>query len=1390
MLPLYNAGTWYADSIRKERVGRPMGLNRRDIWAVALIGALALWMFWPVTLGGKTLLPADNLFTFEPWRTFAQQWNAAVPHNELLSDLILENYAWKTFIRESIRARALPLWNPYVFAGIPFLAAGQHSALYPFSIIFYILPLAHAYGWFSALQLMLAGLAMYAFARVLGIRRLGSLVAAITYMFSGFFIVSVVFSMIIAAAAWLPALLAIIEVIIQRHAERPGGARRSALPWVAAGAVILAVQFLAGHVEISIYTLMVMALYALWRLAWLARDTRDLHLTARAVGHLALMGLLGLGLGAVQWVPLYELVSRSFREGSASYQDVVGWAYPTRQIITFFIPDFFGNPSHHGYWDIVLRQWVPAARNALGEPIQNIFWGIKNYVEAGSWVGTFPILLAVVALTAGRRTRREAFFALLALISLLLAFGTPLYAVLYYGVPGFKQLHSPFRWVFPYTLCMAVLAGIGAHALADIVQGKRPLPAIWRLIGWGAAAAGGAGLLALAVSLARPEPFFAIGDWVLRHSELAQRAFPDGRAFYSYQLRNLLIFFAFLCAGGIAILLTRWPLMRRRFGRILLWSILPIGLTAGELFILGHEFNPAVEPALLSFKPPAVAFLEAQARPFRLTTFNAPGEKTFNANVGMFYGLEDVRGYDSIITKQYVEYMDRIAPQANELLYNRIAPIYIPQYDALDSRLLDLLNVRYVMTTHAIPNPGYRLVYQGEVRIYENQDALPRAFFVAQEKVLPRPALLEYLPALEPTREVLLEEEPAPADRAALEAGRAPTPYRPADAVRYAMNSVEVDITADGAGWLVLADSYFPGWKAYVRPQGGSQDDEVERPIYRADGNFRAVRVDAGRYTVRFVYTPMSFKIGLFTAFLAGVLIFLLLAYYVWRKVYREEEGEDALLKRVAKNSLTPMILSLVNKAIDFAFAMLRLRILEPVGEGRYAFAIIFIGYFEILTLFGLGTLLTREVSKDRSRANRYLSNTVVLRIMLWLAALPLMALVAYIYYRLGALSADTAAAIGLFAIALFFSNISEVLSAVFYAHERMEIPAGLSAVTNVLKVSLGTLVLLIGWGFVGLAGVSVVVNIFTASTLFLLMSRLFFRPRLEVEPAFQREMLKTSYPLMINHLLATVFFRIDMLLLKPMQGDRVVGYYSAAYKYIDGLNIIPAYFTLAIFPVMSRFAESARDSLKRAYIASLKFLLMISLPIAAGTPFIARELILILGGGKFLPHSMIALQLLIGFLPFSYINSVTQYVLIALDEQRFLTKAFLIGVSFNFIANLLFIPRFGYQAAAVITVLSEIVLLMPFYYCVRRNIGPLPWPAIVWRPALAAGVMAAGLWLTASWNIFLRLLLAVLVYLGLLVALGAFREPDMQAVLKLMPWGRLRDAFRRRIGLRPAGEP
>ncbi|MEK7278731.1 MAG: hypothetical protein AAB427_15375, partial [Chloroflexota bacterium] len=82
------------------------------------------------------------------------------------------------------------------------------------------------------------------------------------------------------------------------------------------------------------------------------------------------------------------------RVGSATLEQVRAWGYPPRHLLAFFIPNVFGNPAHHGYFDLFIRQWVPATVNALGQPITKIDWGIKNYVEGGAYVGILPMLLA------------------------------------------------------------------------------------------------------------------------------------------------------------------------------------------------------------------------------------------------------------------------------------------------------------------------------------------------------------------------------------------------------------------------------------------------------------------------------------------------------------------------------------------------------------------------------------------------------------------------------------------------------------------------------------------------------------------------------------------------------------------------------------------------------------------------------------------------------------------------------------------------------------------------------------------------------------------------------------------------------------------------------------
>jgi O-antigen/teichoic acid export membrane protein len=1415
--------------------------RKADLAAILFLTFLPLLWFGPVVLGGRTLLPADNLFAFEPWRSFAATQGITIPHNELVSDLILENYAWKTFIHQSIRDRQLPLWNPYLFAGVPFLAAGQHSALYPLSIVFYILPLWLAYGVFTWLQMALSSLAMYAFARTLRLRPGAATLAAIAYTFSLFFVVSVTFPMIIAAASWLPLVLTAIEIMVHKQEEK-GNVPYSPVPYVVIGSLAVGLSVLAGHAEMLYYVLLTAGFYAFWRLlacGWLLRVWRPV---LRLGIWLLVMVALGLGLGAAQLLPLYELVKENFRQGSVGYEQVVGWAYPTRQVITFLIPDFFGNPTHHGYWDVVSHQRVTQIVNAAGEPVRAIFWGVKNYVEAGSYVGLLSLLLAALAVLDARRAARRThlrLFVALAILSLLFAFGTPLYALLFYGLPGYKQLHSAFRWVFPYTLAMAALAGMGAERLlprpppgsaglpspqvlkggqfyAEEVERVSPTdlsppsapsslrsgerrsgeekegykPAFYsqqtsssknglplnppQSEGGEAAkhparegggpsllvlAALGLGILVLlfvAMGIAVPGPFVHLGDRVLAEVDLARGAFADGRAFWSYQAINLLRFGGLLALSGAALL---WARRRKRMGAPALIAVLIF-----DLWLYGHGFFGAARPAWLSFRPPVVSFLlslQTQQEPWRFTTFIAPGEKTFNANVGMFYGLEDIRGYDSIIPRQYVEFMERIEPQ-DELLYNRVAPL--SDLSSLDSPLLHLLGVRYLLTTQTIVHSGWTLVYDNEVKVYRNERAVPRAFVVHSAQVMPPAWVSESLTNFDLRRTVLLADRDAPATYVVGCQDCAPS-SQPA-IVSYKPNEVVISATLDRPGWLVLTDSYFSGWRAY--------DNEREVPILRANGAFRAVQLEAGTHTVRFRYSPMSVRLGFYGSFLAAMTLALLAGAWAWGKFYREAgEGED--VRRVAKNSLVPMLASLVNKGIDFAFALLRLRILSPVGEGSYTFAIVFIGYFEIFSRFGLGTLLTREVAKDRARANRYFANTVALRTVLWLASLPLMLLAGLLYVRFGSLSRDEALAIALFAIALFFANIADAISAAFNAYEKMEYPAGLSTGIALGKVALGALVLLWGWGFVGLSGVSVVMNMVQVTVLLLLMRQHLFTPHMETDAAFQREMLVTSFPLMINHLLATVFFRVDVLILKPLKGEATVGLYGAAYKFIDGLNVIPAYFTLAIFPIMSRLAQSARDSLMRAYILSLRLLLMVSLPVAVATTFLAEPLILILGGAQYLPASRIALQILIWSIPIGFINSVTQYVLIAIDQQRFLTRAFVIGVTFNLVANLLFIPRYSYQAAAVNTILSEIALLLPFYYCLRQNLGRIPWGRVAWQPAAAAGAMALTMGALQAFSLLLALFVGGTVYLIGLVAVGTFRDADLALVLgKLSPLARV----------------
>ncbi|MCL5958445.1 MAG: oligosaccharide flippase family protein [Chloroflexi bacterium] len=1336
--------------------------------ALALL-ALAVGFLWDVTVGGKALLPLDNLFAIPPYDALAAGLGITTPHNNLISDAVFQNISWKSFARESLLHGEIPLWNPYTFSGVPFLAAGQYAVLYPLGILFYLLPVVSAYGWFTALHLFLGALSMYIYLRTIGVVRFGALISALAFELCLVLVTSFLWPMVLSTAIWTPLLLALIELTVRDNAEstvarRSGGARPGpgyrSIIWPIAGAVVLGLQFLAGHMEYSFYVLFTIAYYSASRLIVAWWHVRQVMSVLRTALLLLAMVSLGAGLAAAQLFPFQEVIRENFRSGFSTYSDVIGWALPKMQVFSFVMPDFFGNPAQHTYFDFIDLKTKVIGNNFLGRPTDppgTVFWGIKNYVEAASYVGILPLVLAIVAVF-WRRNRYTWIFLGYGTFSLLLAFGTPLYAIFFFGIPGFDQLHTPFRWVYPYSMSIIVLAGIGAGALAENARaiGRNRSEGISRLslLGLALLGLGSLILLGLLASRVAAGRSLAVANEILQRSDRLKEVFASGQMLYSYEFRSILIFGLLLAASGAVVMLSQVS-PRRPWGPrphpSPLWQQLAILLIIIDLFIAGYNFNSRTDPQLAQATPPSINFLKQDNSIFRVASFGP--EDVLKPNLAMKSGFQDIRGYDTIILKQYVEFW-RSFEEPYGLLYSMIKTLDRPS--SLESPLLDLMNVKYVLSKQEVRAGGFKLVHDGDVRVYENTRVMPRAFLV--DRVIAAQSREQALselrsPAFDPRSQVVLEKWPSGRQLAG-GPGELPVPTIRA----YKANAVTLEVSSPRTALLVLSDSFFTGWEARV--------DGQEVDIYRADGAFRAIEVPSGAHVVEFKYSPVSFKIGLLGSFTGLAVVLCAGAMIFLGRLFRQPSRTS---QRVARNSIAPMATQLLNKAVDAAFAMLMLRLLGPENIGKYTFAIIVVGYFEILTSFGLNTLLTREVAKDRSLGNRYLANTAIVRLLLTAGSAPIIAGLILFWQATNGLDAATVWAIVLLAVALVPANIAGALSSVFYAHERMEYPAAISLVTTLLKVTLGVVALLAGWGFVGLAAVSILVNLLTALIFGFLVRGVLFKPRLELDWKLSRGMMGVSLPLMINILLATLFFRIDIVLLQWIKGPVIVGFYATAYKFIDGLSIIPTSFTVALFPVLSRYADSSRESFVRAYILAVRLLLMVGVPIAVGTFFLAEPIVLLFGGRQYLPHSVIALQAVILFLPFSYLNSVTQYVLIALNQQRFITLSFVIAAAFNISGNLILIPRYSYVGAAIITILSEIVLLTPFLYCLHRHIGSLPLLSIAARPIVASAIMATVLWLFQYANPFLLFLLGAFIYVGSLAALRTFTADDRALARRLL---------------------
>lgn len=485
------------------------------------------------------------------------------------------------------------------------------------------------------------------------------------------------------------------------------------------------------------------------------------------------------------------------------------------------------------------------------------------------------------------------------------------------------------------------------------------------------------------------------------------------------------------------------------------------------------------------------------------------------------------------------------------------------------------------------------------------------------------------------------------------------------------------------------------------------------------------------------------FSIGLILLLIATVVGALL-----WRRYYRDDPQNAA--RRIFKNSAATFGLRVLVRGLDMVFAFILYGALAPADIGRYDLAaLLVVQYLGTFTDFGLGVLLTREVAREPEAARRLFGVTLTLRLLLvLLAAAPLAALLIGSYGALAWLGVGEAitpsgqAAIWILLLTLIPSAFSGAVTAIYNANERMEVPAVVELITAILSFFARILVLILGLGILGLAWAAVAVSIVTALIFFVLQVRSFFRPTLAWDGMAMLALVPLAFPLMLNNLLSAIFFRFDTIIIRAFgsgMGDTLVAQYLMAYKIIGIALVIPPAVTFAVFPLLARRAVNERAGLRDAQQRTLQLLLIVALPLAMGISVLSRDLVQFFSRNQFeaFQPSIGVLAIMAWFLPLSFANGLLQYVLIAVNRQQMITRAFLIGAAFNLTMNLIFVPimaislgrpEWALFAAAGITILSEGVLYLVFRPLLNaEGLGP-GLLCMFGKPTLAALAMGAAM--------------------------------------------------------------
>ncbi|MFN0098244.1 MAG: YfhO family protein [Gemmatimonadaceae bacterium] len=733
-----------------------------------------------------------------------------------VSDQYIAGYAFRDFAAQSLRAgEGIPQWNPYLFGGMPYIAAMHGDIFYPTFLLRKLLPTDVAMTWGFILHLMLAGIATYAFLRKLGVGFHAALLGGLAYMMSGPIagLVSPGHDGKLFVSALLPLTLHVITWGVRDGKRWAWGLL----------ALVVGLGLLTPHPQLLQYLLLASGAWALM-LAFGGEGESKLArgVAMQRLGFALGAVLLGFMIGAVQYLPVREYVEWSPRVGGKGYDHAVSYSMPIEELINTYLPQYSG--------------------------ILDRYWGRNRIHFHSEYVGAGVLLLAVVGLGAramADRRRLVWFFVGTFVVSLLWALGgsTPFYQLVYAIVPGTKYFRAPSTIMFITMFSTAVLAAFGAERM---LAGKVDRRVLY----------GGVGFGVLVVVLAGVGFFQQMAEGLAKFEDTAEFIRADAGLVTLGALRSLL--FVSVAAGiGIAVLAGRLP---ARIAGIALCAA-----TVADAWSIERQyfkFSPRASEIYAS--DAAIDHMKKETQPFRVIAAPfaegaVPRDPFLGGDAMMSHGIRQLGGYHG----NEVRFWQALAGDPNQML---------------NPSIWGLGNVKFIYTNlDSIPDPKFKRVAGpvtnaagSRVALYELVEPHPFAWVTTVIAKYPDAQLAAAVKAPNfPYRSVAVVDTASTTPAVQLTAIPAPltittnvTEYRPGKA------SITLSEPAQPGSALVVSEVYYPGWTATV----DGQPAKAERMQLALMG----VALPAGARTVEFTFDSAPVHTGrtvTYTAIAAALLL-------------------------------------------------------------------------------------------------------------------------------------------------------------------------------------------------------------------------------------------------------------------------------------------------------------------------------------------------------------------------------------------------------------------------------------------------------------------------------------------------------------------------------------